>query len=87
MDSGGATVTTAGAAAAAADVDVSAGEHPVPNRATRRRGKTVAGTHRRFEIMKNGDPSLKGELPIGGIAAKKAGRNPPMSAHPTQGNS
>ena len=63
MDSGGATVTTAGAAAAAAGVDVSAGEHPVPNRATRRRAKTVAGTHRRFEIMKKRRSITEGDYP------------------------
>jgi glycerate-2-kinase len=53
MDWGGATVTTAGAAADPAEADVLAGEHPVPNRATKSRGRTVAATHRRFEIMEN----------------------------------
>jgi glycerate-2-kinase len=60
MDCGGATVTTAGAAADPAEAGVLAGEHPVPNRATRSRGKTVVVTHRRFEIMEN-QKSITGE--------------------------
>jgi hypothetical protein len=71
IDSGGATVTTAGAAAEAAGVEVSAGEHPVPNRATRRRVKTVAVTNRKFEIMEirrsiTGDPLQEGHNPSAG---------------------